>query len=479
MPYSSYCKAVSLYNNGKLDDSKNLFKSLQQSDNVEDAKYRDAPNVNRRLGIIALSETNYELASVYFKRALDLCLITECYFDSYLNEECGGKNVDDDALAWTYHDYGYSLFAQNDLSEAKKWLEKAKEIRPENQWFTNDLGYYYYKLGDWKNAEKLFIDTLIDNKNNENGYSYILLGRTYYKKESPDKAMEMFDNAQRIFIKKLGIDNKNELLSILAAPTKEQIGYAFQIVDIFNNKSRIELDKMNYDKAENLLTDADKLGDLCENKIKSIENIYPSEKRAFNETRAATCNNLGLLYYKKGLYEAAKKEYERALGKYESAEIYYNLGILYRDLGDEKRAEALIRIAQRVDPKIGKAKDFLSSTEDDKPFSWWNWWFGERGSVKSYVGMLLAVACGYFILMIGIASLPSATILTNETKIVAANNATYVLKSAPVSIESQIIIIALLAFFLILPQVKSFSAKDAKFELEPISKGSGGKQQKD
>ena len=37
------------------------------------------------------------------------------------------REKDKDALAWAYHDYGYTLLAQNDLGEAKLYLKKAMD----------------------------------------------------------------------------------------------------------------------------------------------------------------------------------------------------------------------------------------------------------------------------------------------------------------------------------------------------------------
>jgi hypothetical protein len=71
-------------------------------------------------------------------------------------------------------------------------------------------------------------------------------------------------------------------------------------------------------------------------------------------------------------------------------------------------------------------------------------------------------------------SFPSIDTITNETTQKLANNVTSVYTYTPVGIESKIIILAVVFFILLFPQIKSFGVRDVKFELEPISKGSGG-----
>jgi hypothetical protein len=170
---------------------------------------------------------------------------------------------------------------------------------------------------------------------------------------------------------------------------------------------------------------------------------------------------------------------------YELPEIYHNLGILYQELGDEKLSEKFLKIAHRIDPRIRneKAKDSLSESKEDAPSSWWDWWFGNSKrfhwlpiSARFWVGSILIIACAFFIINLAYVSLPSTDTITNETTQKFANNISSVYTHAPVSIESKILILAVLIFILLFPQIKSFAVKDVKFELEPISKGSGGKQ---
>ena len=143
----------------------------------------------------------------------------------------------------------------------------------------------------------------------------------------------------------------------------------------------------------------------------------------------------------------------------------------------------MIKISQRINPDIGKAKEFLS-VHEDKPLSWWDWWFGNSKrvhqiptSARFWTGIVLFIACAYFIGNMAYISWPSIDIISNEITQKLANNVTNVYKHTPATIENKIIILAILLFILILPQIKSFTVKDVKFELEPISEGSGGKQQ--
>jgi len=467
-----YCCGIKYFEEGDLDKARSVFNKL-----LSNNAFKEKPNVYRWLGIIELSVLNYEDASHYFKSAID---DGSEVLDKFTDPACREK--DKDALAWAYHDYGYILLAQNDLGEAKLYLKKAMDLAPGKAWFINDLGYCYYKLEDWTNAEDMFNNAL---KKENNGYTRILLGRTYYKESKEENAIMMYDEAFQIFLKKINKKNVKEIEHLFREGeiNKQLIEYISQIVNILNNKSQIELDHGKYSKAQDLLLEARSLGDLIQNYIESNDTFSPIKKTTYKESMATTCNNLGLLFYKKGLYEAAKKEYERGLMKYEYSEIYYNLGILYRELGDEKRSEKLIKIAHGIDPRIGneKAKNFLSQSNEDTPLSWWDWWFGNSKPIsrRSLVGSILVIVSGYFIFNLAYISWPLKDTITNETTQKLANNVTSVYTHTPVGIESKIVILAVLLFILLFPQIKSFAIKDIKFELEPISKGSGGKQLQD
>jgi tetratricopeptide (TPR) repeat protein len=469
-----YCCGIKYYEEGDLDKARSVFNKL-----LSNNAFKGKPNVYRWLGIIELSVLNYEGASHYFKCAIDE---GSEVLDKFTEPACREK--DKDALAWAYHDYGYTLLAQNDLGEAKIYLKKAMDLAPGKAWFINDLGYCCYKLEDWKNADTMFNTALKEEKN---GYTHILLGRTYYKEGNEENALMNYNEAFQIFLKKINKRNLKEIEQLFKEDgiDKQKIGNILQIVNILNNKSQIELDHEAYSKAQDLLLDARTLGELIQNYIESNDTFLPIEKKTYKESIATTCNNLGLLFYKKGLYEASKKEYERGLMIYELPEIYHNLGILYQELGDEKLSEKFLKIAHRIDPRIRneKAKDSLSESKGDAPSSWWDWWFGNSKrfhrlpiSARFWVGSMLILACALFIINLAYVSLPSTDTITNETTQKFANNITSVYKHAPVSIESKIIILAVLLFVLFFPQIKSFAVKDVKFELEPISKGSGGKQ---
>jgi tetratricopeptide (TPR) repeat protein len=469
-----YCCGIKYYEEGDLDKARSVFNKL-----LSNNAFKGKPNVYRWLGIIELSVLNYEDASHYFKCAIDE---GSEILDKFTEPACREK--DKDALAWAYHDYGYTLLAQNDLGEAKLYLKKAMDLAPGKVWFINDLGYCYYKLEDWKNADTMFNTALKEEKN---GYTHILLGRTYYKEGKEENAVMNYNEAFQIFLKKIDKRDLKEIEHLFKEDgiNKQKIENISQIVNILNNKSQIELDHETYSKAQDLLLEARKLGELIQNYIESNDKFLPIEKKTYKESIATTCNNLGLLFYKKGLYEAAKKEYERGLMIYELPEIYYNLGILYQEIGDEKRSEKFIKIAHGIDPRIGneKAKDSSPESKEDAPSSWWDWWFGNSKrfhwfpiSARSLVGSILVIVCAYFIFNLVYISWPSTDTITNETTQKLANNVTSVYTHTQVSIESKIIILAVLLFILLFPQIKSFAIKDVKFELEPISKGSGGKQ---
>jgi hypothetical protein len=98
-------------------------------------------------------------------------------------------------------------------------------------------------------------------------------------------------------------------------------------------------------------------------------------------------------------------------------------------------------------------------------------------SGRFWTGLALVLACLFFIGNMAYLSLPTEDTISNTTTQNLPNNVTIVTTHNPINIEYKVVILAILLFILMLPQIKSFALKDIKFELEPISKGSGGKQQ--
>ncbi|HEY7080756.1 MAG TPA: tetratricopeptide repeat protein, partial [Nitrososphaeraceae archaeon] len=68
-------------------------------------------------------------------------------------------------------------------------------------------------------------------------------------------------------------------------------------------------------------------------------------------------SNLGLVFYKQGLYNKAEDELNEAIDKCPAvAHAYYNLGVLYNDDGRKQQAEKLFRTALNIDRDFKEAR---------------------------------------------------------------------------------------------------------------------------
>jgi hypothetical protein len=151
---------------------------------------------------------------------------------------------------------------------------------------------------------------------------------------------------------------------------------------------------------------------------------------------------------------------------------------LYRDNGKKELAEKQFTEAYRRDPSLKDAKAYLESMKEEGGADWWRWWFGGAPKARRYIGgALMAISGLMFADLLYLSIFSKGIALVNVTAKLPGN-VTRTETISGVSIESRLIITALLIFVLILPQVKSFSAKDLKFELEPMSKGASSPEAK-
>jgi tetratricopeptide (TPR) repeat protein len=138
---------------------------------------------------------------------------------------------------------------------------------------------------------------------------------------------------------------------------------------------------------------------------------------------AAAKTNLGLIFYKQGLYEKAEAEFIEAIErKPDLPHPYYNLGVLYTKEGEEapegegqgkiERAKKLLQTALEIDETKGgfeRASNALSEIEGSSSRrknnirDWYSWWFDgdAASSYKKALGItLLALLLSGIVLII-------------------------------------------------------------------------------
>jgi tetratricopeptide (TPR) repeat protein len=76
---------------------------------------------------------------------------------------------------------------------------------------------------------------------------------------------------------------------------------------------------------------------------------------------------LGVLYRKRGDYQAALEQYEKALKIHpDQPKVYYNVGRLHVDLKDLEKAKLSFEQALALDPEFKEAREAMDAIEQGK-----------------------------------------------------------------------------------------------------------------
>lgn len=245
------------------------------------------------------------------------------------------KNVAESLSLWNENSYALALMGNSDIEKGNFKLARKRLLKAE--------GY----------AEKQFNGLPIKNRTLIT--IYLNLSYLVYKDGLYGKSIEYCNKALRL--------NPEPLLKAV----------------VLLNRGRTFFEKGDTDDAYSDFTE------VCDIETRLNLNLP--------EVAGIAHNNLGLIYYDRGLYEKAKSEYNLALSlKQNLPEAYNNLGIIYYDEGQKERAKKLFEAACTLNPDFNQAKTNLKKLEPASGLDWWDWWFGVGGTImKRILGGFLVV----------------------------------------------------------------------------------------
>ncbi len=217
----------------------------------------------------------------------------------------------------------------------------------------------YYLMGILvltdKTKYELGYNKLLDKAIKLNNSSALMQRGTEYSGTDPKKSSEFYKKAillgNNYAVYKLGElyhDNRNYKLAIkyykLAMIKNVHHAY-FNLAVMYREGEGMQ---KNFIFAKELFEKADELGN----------------------TRAMTC--IGVMYHDQGNLEGAKRYHKLAISKYDDTLSKYNLGLIYKEMGNHKKAIKLFIEAAKTDHKTSKNRllnwyglSDLNATDDE------------------------------------------------------------------------------------------------------------------
>ncbi|HKI07112.1 MAG TPA: tetratricopeptide repeat protein [Nitrososphaeraceae archaeon] len=392
-----------------------------------------------------------------------------------------------------------------DLYHERIFPEATMEIFPQAlSSFYHSICAEYYRIAEIiEDQEKASFRALELYENN----SLAIAEVAYFKVESNTlEAENMFRKAIKLAESQFASSPKDRLFI-------KSLGYS-GLGYLYNKRAIYDIAEKHYNEALEILQSSnfqnpfvDYLKDTIllnrgRNRLDGGSNIKGSIKdltdviRRNDDLAAAAKTNLGLIYYKQGLYEKAEAEFIEAIErKPDLPHPYYNLGVLYAKEGGEgdqgkiERAKKLFQTALDFDGSKGGFKEASGALREIEGSGtrknirdWYSWWFdAASSSYKKGLGItLLALMLSGLVLIIYqtlIKEQPGATITNTTTNM--SQNLTYSTSlpstsSNPSSLSnlSNLILgsLGIIIFFLALPLVTHLKIGSI-IDLEMESKG--------
>jgi len=270
---------------GDISEYKNLGFAFYKTEMYEEAereykKILEIENDNSEalfyLGLIELTRNHLEKARENLEKALDV-----------------------DIRASVLVNLGYICLKLDDYDNAISYLDRAKELAPDNIKVKCSLGFAYFKKGNFDNALEIFRDIIA--KSPEIITPYIYLPLIYLKQGNTEESARTLNDA---------IDR-------------------FPRFPIFKNNLAVLYESL--DKPE------------------EAEKLY---RQAFevNPQDDMICKNLADFYYETQILGAAKELYEKIPEEKRDWQILFKLGNIYLRQGDSGNALKFWEKAQELNP---------------------------------------------------------------------------------------------------------------------------------
>ncbi|HPN64463.1 MAG TPA: tetratricopeptide repeat protein [Candidatus Goldiibacteriota bacterium] len=350
----------------------------EQGDAPKKETKDDAVSLNN-LGVYHYSKGMYQEAIENFKKAIEL---NPNYVQARENLKSVNKQTgiyDRAILAYrkavqfysedpeTYYNLGNALSYTGEYQESLKLLSRALELNPEHLLARNLMGVIYKNTGEYDKAEEVFKKALEKYPN----YAEIRnnLGETLYKKGFYEEAEAELKKAVQINKEyALAYYNLSFVYGELSKDEEAQMCYnravelnpsfvqsnKTLVIEHFDEKSQKRekfVESMNEDRKEEAyynLARVNKMKGYTDDAIREIKKAI-----SHNGANPAYYNFFGELLIKKHLLSDAIEVFKQTLKiDPEMADAKVNIAVAYREMGDYKKALAVLDAVEEENPEF-------------------------------------------------------------------------------------------------------------------------------
>jgi tetratricopeptide (TPR) repeat protein len=278
----------------------------------------------------------------------------------------------------------YRSIKENDLALAN--FEKAMSINPNlMDVFTNIIRVHVNKK-EFKTAILKCDGQLakMQNKPERLAIIYTLKGELYFAQRKNNEAEESFQKALkenpnflrpyyalgRLYLMERKEDKAIDQYKTILKKNPKQTGPHMLLGTIYDMQKRFDLSEKHYRAALDINPDftpaANNLAYLLVIQDKDINEALELARQAKGKlpNDPNVMDTLGLVFYKKGLYDSAIGEFSDSLEKIpNNAIVHYHLGLAYHKKGDDHRARTALEKALSLNDNFDeadKAREILS-----------------------------------------------------------------------------------------------------------------------
>jgi tetratricopeptide (TPR) repeat protein len=465
-------KGIILTKLGKYNEAIDSFKKALEINENKD--------INSTNGVVWNNKGLTHCNFYEFKDAIN------CFDKAYeINGNTYTNALNNKGLAYYYMGKSekYKEYREKNFKESIKCFDKVIESNPTNSNAFNNKGSAFIELG-WFEESKKCIDKAIElDANNANAWNN--RGRILANSYNYQEAINYYNKA--IEIKKgnhrEAWNNKGIALANLANLTDEQkyfsdaeicyekaIEIDNKFVHAINNKAMLYVSKHQYIKAdeiieESLKIDRENLNTIDKKGIvlfhlQKYDDALACFKKAVekNPDYKVSRYHMGNVYMKLKKYDEAIECFDESLkDNLNFAEAHNAKASALFNKGNQNEAAKEIKRAISIKPALAVANENIAKlTSSGRPHfqNFWDFW--KSSIFKKIVGVTL------FVLILSISISITVYITSN---IIQGLNSTNVKQLIDIS-EGYLIILAIILFILLIPEIKKAKMGPMEFELE-------------